>query len=700
MKSLLICVILLMRCLGNLCAQGENNIWCFGTQYGLNFNSPLPPSQTVSQINLFESGASVSDAAGNLLFYTNGVDVRDRNHNIMPNGTGLSFSVPIYTYGPLGIGARNSSLAIVKSTDNQKYYIITVDAINDGVNKAYFTEVNMALNNGLGGVVTGRKNIAFSTDVSEGVVVSKITGCLGYWIILHRKTGADYLAYKVDNNGIASSPVLSSGIVGNGHNYTNYGMMAMTTMGDKLVRSALSITMLQKTNQTIETAVFNQTTGQLSAFKVIDTSAGYLWFPEFSSDGSKLYCSVYGTGTGGLPGIQMTGIYQYNTSLLPNATAVQNSKVLISPDSVKDSRLAPDGKIYFLRYASNTLGVINSPNNIGVLCNYNANGFSIVPYNAILNNEMGSNVVVRSAQDTVIREALDTIVCFRNNMILSVDSSLRSIRWNNGETVAQRFIDQDGIYWLSGIKDCIVYIDTFHVKFIDFNINLGEDTVICEGDELLISPLTEPSAHFFWQDGSTASSYTVKRDGIYTVAVTQDGCTHSDSIKIEVIYPEVKISEPDTVICKGNSILLHAIGFEGNSYTWNNGSVSDTTRTGTSGMYVVSATNICGTFYDSISVQEINCPCRIFIPTAFSPNGDSRNDKFQLMLNCPQLLNYQLSIYNRFGQRLYLSVNSNESWDGTHNGIGVEVGTYYYALIYESEIEGKMIKRGDITLIR
>src|SRR5690349_5705120 len=86
-KLVLICLVSISgySCFG----QGEANKWLFGNGGGLDFNTGSPVPFAGGQINTTEGSASVSDAAGNLLFYTDGITVWDRTHAMMPNGFGL-----------------------------------------------------------------------------------------------------------------------------------------------------------------------------------------------------------------------------------------------------------------------------------------------------------------------------------------------------------------------------------------------------------------------------------------------------------------------------------------------------------------------------------------------------------------------------------------------------------------------------------
>lgn len=90
--------------------------------------------------------------------------------------------------------------------------------------------------------------------------------------------------------------------------------------------------------------------------------------------------------------------------------------------------------------------------------------------------------------------------------------------------------------------------------------------------------------------------------------------------------------------------------------------------------------------------------CQLFIPNAFSPNGDGHNDVFAPVTN-GHFNNFKMDIFNRWGQRIF-SANRMEGWDGYHNGKPADAGTYYYHIIADC-LEGKELKKkGELVLIR
>ena len=127
-------------------SQGPSNIWYFGNQAGLSFSTNPPTALTNSAMSAFEGCATISDDNGNLLFYTNGSLVWNRNHAPMPAGNGL-----------FGNGAATQTAIIVPGPQSTtKYYIFTVDT-NGGPRGLCYSEVDMSLNGGLGDVTV--KNI-------------------------------------------------------------------------------------------------------------------------------------------------------------------------------------------------------------------------------------------------------------------------------------------------------------------------------------------------------------------------------------------------------------------------------------------------------------------------------------------------------------------------------------------------------------
>jgi hypothetical protein len=140
-----ICILLILIC-GTpvLFAQKSNNNWYFGNKAGISFNSGAPVALTDGQLSSGGGVATMSDVNGNLLFYTDGITIWNRNHVVMLNGTGL-----------LGDPSAAQGVIILPQPNNSNiYYVYTVTAwSNPGLRKdMYYSTIDMQLDNGLGGV--------------------------------------------------------------------------------------------------------------------------------------------------------------------------------------------------------------------------------------------------------------------------------------------------------------------------------------------------------------------------------------------------------------------------------------------------------------------------------------------------------------------------------------------------------------------
>ena len=108
--------------------------------------------------------------------------------------------------------------------------------------------------------------------------------------------------------------------------------------------------------------------------------------------------------------------------------------------------------------------------------------------------------------------------------------------------------------------------------------------------------------------------------------------------------------------------------------------------------------NECGKVADTVVVDAENCDCIITVPNAFSPNGDSKNDQFIPVHDC-DFVTYELAIFNRWGEQIFVTTDSNTGWDGIYKGKLLEVNTYIYILTYS--LDDGVVRRlpGTVILI-
>ncbi|MFI5204223.1 MAG: T9SS type A sorting domain-containing protein [Flavobacteriales bacterium] len=349
-------------------AQNETNHWFFGTYAYLDFSGGAPVVG-MGPLTTTEGTASMSDAAGNLMFYTNGVDVWDSTHTIMSNGSGLMGDV----------STTQSAIVVPSPVTNTQYYIFTIDDIG-GPNGFRYSIVDMTLNSGLGNV-TAAKNVALTDSVAEKISVTRGLGGDNYWIVVHKWGTNQFYAYHLTTAGLQPPVITSVGTVHSTSTFQNtYGQMKFNMCGDRL---ALALGYMDL----VELYDFNQNNGVVS--NPVSLNLGdNVYGVEFSPSGDLLYATCYD------PNVT---IAQYNITLA-NAPLILASKVPLSltPD-LYALQLAPDGKIYVSRsFTSSYLGVIASPDTPGAGCGYNDNGIDLDPGFNGVNGALGLPAFVQS----------------------------------------------------------------------------------------------------------------------------------------------------------------------------------------------------------------------------------------------------------------------------------------------------------------
>jgi gliding motility-associated-like protein len=230
-------------------------------------------------------------------------------------------------------------------------------------------------------------------------------------------------------------------------------------------------------------------------------------------------------------------------------------------------------------------------------------------------------------------------------------------------------------------------------------VNIGDDTTLCIGSTLLLNATTA-SATYLWQNGTTGPTFTVSSAGTYSVIVTVNGCSVTDSVAVSYIGPpSITSLGSDTSICQDSTLLLDAY-IQTAHYVWSNGDTLSYITVSQTGTYTVTVSDACGTATASENVTVAPCTCKIAIPTAFSPNNDGKNDYYYVLTQCP-LQNFEFDIYNRWGQKIFMTDTVTGKWDGTYKGAKQPLGVYVYFLKYTDPYTNlDHSQTGNVTLMR
>lgn len=351
-----------------LIGQGETANWYFGEQAGIKFNNDGSLTALLDgRLNTFEGCATISDSFGTLLFYTDGIIVYDRNHNIMQNGTGL--------YGDPS--STQSAIIVPKPEDPDIYYIFTVDTSvfeGDPDRGLNYSTVDISFNNGNGAVI--EKNIKLLADCSEKIAaVRKNCFDKSIWVItLASENGTDstfntYHAFEVNTIGVVDTSV-------------------KTTFPDLQIddpRGALKFspkgTQMASANMFsgLQLYDFNSDTGIFSNQRQLPIK-GTDQFPygiEFSSKGQYLYTH----STQSLENEQFLSLlvqYDLLSNNIPESQVVLDSKAIYRGAL----QMGSNGKIYRTLAQDyfngiSYLSVIDNPDNKGIAANYSHSAISL-----------------------------------------------------------------------------------------------------------------------------------------------------------------------------------------------------------------------------------------------------------------------------------------------------------------------------------
>ncbi len=217
--------------------------------------------------------------------------------------------------------------------------------------------------------------------------------------------------------------------------------------------------------------------------------------------------------------------------------------------------------------------------------------------------------ITKLSNDKALTLLKDTTICSGTAINLNAKSGYKSYLWNDGTTDSIKHISTAGTYWVRTIGNCNTQIDTCKIQLNNTlsDLNLGNDTTICNGIQKTFNAFNSNYSTYFWQNGSTNPTFTANTNGIYWVNVTNICGSKKDSVNLVVQYPTpVKLGN-DTTLCVGSSILIGPSNIY-SLYLWQNNSTSQYITANAPGLYFVKATNACGIYSDSILINYLAPP--------------------------------------------------------------------------------------------
>lgn len=307
-------------------------------------------------------------------------------------------------------------------------------------------------------------------------------------------------------------------------------------------------------------------------------------------------------------------------------------------------------------------------------------------------------------QDTIIICADTT---FR--LQLPNGNGLVTYLWGEGETTDFLDIHQTKKYYITASDANCSIEDSVYVLFNSL-ILIPEvrDAVLCFNTPA--APLRASGQDLKWYTSPTATTGSptapvpsTADTGVFNYYVSQTilGCESPRAkLVVEVIEkPNFNLGENVIIPCGVSGVMLQTVKQKYTSYTWQDGSTRPDFTANEAGSYVLKGENICGSLVDTVTTVTCNTKCVNF-PTAFTPNNDGLNETFRAGAFCP-IAKFTMSVYDRFGRKVFETRDPSLGWDGKINGKRAEQGTYVYFCVYDDfMLKRELTLKGSVTLLR
>ncbi|MFK7785679.1 MAG: S8 family serine peptidase [Crocinitomicaceae bacterium] len=343
----------------------------------------------------------------------------------------------------------------------------------------------------------------------------------------------------------------------------------------------------------------------------------------------------------------------------------------------------------------------------------NFNGIGLFPVTLILDDDCGSDTLYQTININglpIAYAGIDTSFCGGGSV--EVGDSLTSgyeYSWTpaglvddptDPHPIATYTTDTTLIVtvtdtWTGCTNSDTVVLTNIPLPEFDF----GPDAILCNGASLTLDPGVGGTVA--WQDGSISPTYTVTQPGTYYATVTSDvgSCEYSDTILVSTAtLPAINLGD-DYLICEGSSAVLSPESTVPGDYLWNTGSTQPVLEVTEFGEYILTYSNGCGTASDTIVIGDLECNCSVYFPNTFTPDADEFNQVFKAEYDCI-FYDFNLKIYNRWGEVIFESFDPAAGWDATYSGRIVQSGTYTWTLRYTSDNGIEKTLTGHVNVIK
>ena len=293
-------------------------------------------------------------------------------------------------------------------------------------------------------------------------------------------------------------------------------------------------------------------------------------------------------------------------------------------------------------------------------------------------------------------------------------------QWSNGEYGNELYSVEAGTYQVTvtDANNCKTILQV-NVPDSSYSVSVTGEAEnqkcdgICNGNVYAIIQGAMSPYMFMWNTGDTSLTVEDLCEGYYSATLIDvNGCADTLNLYVgnEHLEADIDVYSDTNNVFPGTEVNLFATDSSDFTYIWSDGSpLSSTTSNITvtpmhTTTYYVTATDEYGCqATDSITIRVLDVVCGepyIYVPNAFSPNGDGQNDVLFVYANPALVTELHFMIYDRWGELIFETDDLNKGWDGTYNGKKLDPAVFVYYLEVVCINEEKFIKKGNITLLK
>lgn len=316
-------------------------------------------------------------------------------------------------------------------------------------------------------------------------------------------------------------------------------------------------------------------------------------------------------------------------------------------------------------------------------------------YNRVLSNDEIKALKEIDESNVAPELTLDSnITVCNDSYLLDAGSGFDSYLWSNGEITQTIKVAKSGIYNVKATFNNCTYTKAVNIEFNNavVSVTASGDTLTCIGTVRLVA--SGDFMNYVWSDGQVGKEVHVIEPGEYFVTAEND-CGEIVSNRVQIYKEEPLVlsinASSENIECSGGTIELIANnGFD--NYLWSNGASGRIIEIQLAGEYVLSASNSCGDVFSEKIIIGNESIGDVFIPNTFTPNGDGKNDFFEID---SKIIGAHLKVVDRWGSVVFNHLDYQNDWYGE----GLKDGTYYYLISHpclDKDIKGwvQIVKSG------